>query len=376
MHVITGLGIGGAERMLTRVVCASQKTAKHHHIVVSLMDHGHFGQQLVKVGAELHTLDLKRGQAGPTSLFSLSRIMRQHRPDVVMSWLYHADFMATLAVMLAGKPPLVWNLRCSDIKFSMYGRSTRWVVRALSLMSKRPAAVGYNSEAGRAAHANLGYRPKLWYTLPNGFDLEEWHPSNIDRRSVREELGVTPDKFVFAMAARLDPQKDHSSLFAAAVTAIQSSPHIHFMLLGERTEDLVIPRQLRGHISVLGARRDVQRLLRGADAGVSSSAYGEGLPNSIGEAMATGLPCVGTDVGDTARLIANTGLIVAPRDPEELSSALVKLAQLEPDGRRRLGSDARDRIGEHFSMTNTLKAYETVWGETVRNLDKALVENG
>ncbi|MFN3171093.1 MAG: glycosyltransferase [Hyphomicrobiales bacterium] len=371
LHVITGLGFGGAERMLTRVVCTSQKAAAHDHVVVSLMDHGHFGQQLVEAGAKLHTIGLERGRAGPTSLLSLCRIIRQHRPDVVMSWLYHADFLATLAAALAGNPPLIWNLRCSDIDLSRYGRSTRFVVRALSLISKRPAAVGYNSEAGRTAHANLGYRPKLWCALPNGFDLEEWYPSDTERRSVREELGVASDAFVFMIAARYDPQKDHTNLLSAAATAIRSVPDMHFVLLGGGTKRLTIPQKLQGHVSVLGARGDVQRLLRGADAGVSASAYGEGLPNSIGEAMATGLPCVGTDVGDTARLIANTGMIVVPRDPKGLSEALIKLAQLNPAERRRLGSAARERIGKHFSMKSALKAYETVWEKLAHNSNKA-----
>lgn len=363
LHVITGLGYGGAERMVHRIATAAQQAGDIRTVVVSLTGEGAYGAALRHAGVEVHTLDMRLRLPSPLKIAKLASIVRWSRPDVAMTWLYHADLLGLAAARLAGGVPVVWNLRCSDMDFSRYAWTTRAVVSLLTRLSGRPFAIGYNSEAGREAHAALGYRPKRWRALPNGFDLNVWRPDPADRETVRREWAVADEDVVAALVARIDPQKDHETFLAAAVRAASRAPQLRFVLIGSGTEALTIPPEIGERTIALGARSDVDRLLRGCDLAVSSSAYGEGLPNAIGEAMATALPCVATDVGDSARLIGDTGRVVPPRDAGALADALADLAARPPRERMSLGDAAQRRLIAGYALSASLAAYRSVWEE-------------
>ena len=177
-HIITGLGSGGAERMLTRIVSAD--IAGERHFVISLMDEGIHGETIREAGVELACLGMRRGALSLSVLVRLTKLLRNRRPDVIMTWLYHADFIGTVGAILSGLSTrrIAWNLRCSDIDFGLYAPTTKWVVRALSHLSGLPQTVAFNSYAGRAHHEALGYKPRAWVYLPNGLDLDEWHLNN------------------------------------------------------------------------------------------------------------------------------------------------------------------------------------------------------
>ena len=163
-------------------------------------------------------------------------------------------------------------------------------------------------------HEALGYRPRDWVHMPNGVDLNRYRPDTRDRVQVRAELGLDATTFAVGMIARADPQKDHVTFLAAAEIVAAQHPNLRFILAGRETEKL--PAVDR--ILTLGEREDVPRLLRGLDVVVLSSAYGEGTPNIIAEAMATGVPCITTNVGDAAALVGCSGLVVAPRNPHRV----------------------------------------------------------
>jgi len=249
LHIITGLGAGGAEQMLTRIVMGSTG-ADVEQIVVSLMDEGEYGARLREAGAEVHCLGMQRGLPSPGVFLRLTRILRQRRPDVVMTWLYHADLLGTVCAVLAGLSPrrVVWNLRCSDIDFALYAHSTRLVVRMLSRLTSLPGTVAVNSEAGKAHHIALGYRPRAWVYLPNGLDLAVWRPDPADRARVRRELEVAEDEVLVGMVARVDPMKDHATFLAAAEQLADARRNVRFVLVGKGTRDLSLPAALQGRL--------------------------------------------------------------------------------------------------------------------------------
>lgn len=360
LHIITGLGSGGAERMLTRVVLAAQGVDAPRHVVVVLMNEGIYGDVLRAAGVELHCLNMRRGVPSLRALIRLARIIRRSRPDTIMTWLYHAALIGTMAALLSGIGTrcTVWNLRGSDIDFSRSAPMTGLVVRGLKLLSRLPAAIAVNSMAGLAYHKHLGYRPKRWVYLPNGFDLDEWRPDADDRRAVRAEWKFDDEIIAIGMVARVDPQKDYPTLLAAAEQLTARDKRLRFVLIGKDTERLTIPLALQDYVMTLGERRDIQRLLRGLDIGVLSSAFGEGFPNFVGEAMASGVPCVVSDVGDAAALVGDTGLSVPPRSPEALAAALFEMVG---ESRYSRGQAARARIKEHYSLEAVTAQYEALW---------------
>ncbi len=359
LHIITGLGSGGAERMMTRIVTSSRDA---RHVVVSLMDGGFFDRDLTDAGVEYHCLRLNRIWDAPRAFLRLVRLIRGLHPDTVMTWLYHADFLGTVAAACClGTRNVIWNLRCSALDFHDYAVTTRWLAYLLARMSHCPRAITHNSHTGREAHERLGYRPHRWIYTPNGFDTDEWHPDEEDRQAVRAEWGIADDQVIIGMVARYSPQKDFPTFFAAASEAVTACPKAHFVLIGRGTENLGIPVPLRGHLSALGERSDIPRLLRGIDLLVLSSRYGEGFSNALGEAMATGVPCIATDAGDAALIIGDTGRVVPTQSPRLLAEAICELATLPRKARAKLGAAARCRIIDKWSLPTIISTFSELW---------------
>jgi glycosyltransferase involved in cell wall biosynthesis len=367
MHVITGLQSGGAEGMLTRIVLAQGKGS--YQIVVSLTNDGIHGAQLRAAGVEVHSLGMRRSLPSPRGLLALTMLMRRAKPDVVMTWLYHADLAGLVAAILSGlgSRRVVWNLRCSNMDFSHYSRITRWVVALLVLLSRVAGAVAVNSRAGQMHHASLGYRPCEWMYLPNGFDLNEWRPDDVDRAAMRTELGLDRGELAVGLVARVDPMKDHATFFAAAKKLVNGRNDLRFVLIGQGTVQLPVAPELTGEVIALGERRDVPRLLRALDLAVLSSAFGEGFPNAVAEAMASGLPCVVTDVGDAAEIVGDTGVVVSVRSANALAHAIEEILREPEERRRERRRLARQRITNRFSLDQVAGLYRECWDSVARS---------
>lgn len=356
-HIIAGLRSGGAERMLSRV--ATRPRQGDRHVVVSLLDEGAYGAFLRDAGVELHCLRIKSRFPSPRAITRLTKLLRTLRPDVVMTWLYPADLLGTLCAGMAGlgAARVVWNIRCSNFEPTREPIVDRLVRRALAWLSPRPFAVAVNSHAGRKHHEALGYRPRAWWYLPNGVDTDVWRPCAKTRQAVRRELGISDHELVCGLVARVDPQKDHANFLAAAEHVASVRRDVRFLLVGEGTQGLVLPPDLQGRVIALGKQEHVSRLMNVLDVSVLSSAYGEGFPNVVCEAMATEVPCIVTDVGDAARLVEGAGMSVPPRDATALAGAMLGLLDMPRDERRALGRAARLKVIENYTIEIACQAY-------------------
>lgn len=360
LHIITSLNRGGAERMLVRLLTDESRARDIDHVVVALIPDGELSEELRAAGVCVHHLGMRRGRASLPAFVKLVRLLRRARPTLLMSWLYHSDLLAVMAWPLVGRPSLVWNLRGSAALKDVPSRSTRLVMHVLARLSYLPVGIAANSLRAIDVHRALGYRARRWIYLPNGFPVDHWHPGLDDRAAVRAELGIAEHHRAIVSVARADPEKDHGTLLRAARLVLSETAAARLILVGRGTRELELPDDVREQIIPLGERTDVERLLRGCDLAVLSSRT-EGLPNAIGEAMATGLPVVSTAVGDAARLIGDAGRTVPPGDPDALAGTIMELLQLEGASFRALGNRARQRITDHFSFDVARSAYEKVW---------------
>ena len=364
VHVISDLDTGGAEVMLAKLVGAMDRS-RFSSTVISLTDRGQLGDQIESSGVAVHTLGMKRGRPDIFALPRLIRLFKTCNPTIVQSWLYHADLLSTLAVKFSGAPILVWNVRCSDMDLKRYPPLTRWVQRVLTWWSASPAAVIVNSEAGKQQHERLGYRPRRWDVIPNGFDTQRFHPDSSVRLSLRKEWHIPEDAVIVALVARVDPMKDHSTFLDAAQEVSKARQHARFLLVGKDTETLapaIAAKGLTDLVRLLGYRSDVEYLLPGVDV-LCLSSVGEGFPNVIGEAMACGIPCVSTDVGDARSIIGDTGLIVPARDPASLAHAIIDLIDRGPAEREHLGRAARARIESEYSLARIVDRYSVLYSD-------------
>lgn len=361
-HLITGLEAGGAERMLTRVATRSDRD-RFASLVVSMTTGGAMEGTLTGAGVRVETLGMPRGRADPRGIIRLMRILRAWRPDLLQTWLYHADLVGLAARLFGRAPRLLWNIRCTE---SVGATALR---RILSRCSAMPDGVVVNSVAGRQFHQQqLGYRPKRWECIPNGFDTREMRPDEAARRRLRDTLGIAETSAVIGMVARHHPMKDHTNFLGAAASLAQRHDNVVFILAGtgitpdnQALTAAVCKHGLMQHIRLLGECPDIGTVYPAFDIATLSSAFGEGCPNALGEAMACGVPCVATDSGDSAQLLGDTGLVVPRRDPAALAAAWERIAGMNLDERRALGRRARDRIVRDYDIDVIIRRYETLY---------------
>jgi glycosyltransferase involved in cell wall biosynthesis len=362
VHLITTLTQGGAERVLSQVVPRPDEAPDERHVVVSLADGGMFADELIAAGVEVRGLGMRPGRDVVRGTLRLAVLLREVRPTLVVSWMYHACLLDLLARPLAGRARrarMVWFLQGSLHSLETLSRSTRSVVRILAATSRRPNVIAINSRTGQRQHVAHGFRARRWVHLPNGCDTDRFRPDDCDRVRVRAELGVPEDTALVLFVGRHHPEKGTDVLLEALERlAMDHRPVV--VLLGSGTEPLTADGTVR--TLGLGVRTDVESLLRGADLLVLPS-RSEGTPNAVIEAMASEVPCVVTDVGDSADLVGTTGIIVAPGSVEELAQGLHRMIAMGPDERRRRGIEARARIVERYSMAVARERYRSLWAE-------------
>jgi glycosyltransferase involved in cell wall biosynthesis len=363
-HLITSLDTGGAERSLVNLVTAMNRD-EFENEVVTLLKLGPMAQPLVQAGIPVTSMEIGRNLPNPAVLLSLVRHLRTNRPTILQTWLYHADFFGTAAALFARPEHLLWNVRSSNIREPGIPRSTQFLARLLAMLSKRPDAIIVNSQDGRQYHDRIGYRPKQWINIPNGVDLERFFPRPSDRAILRSRLGLSADAVVIGLVARYHPMKDIETFLRAASFFQQDHANAKFLLCGdglcsdnapllERVRSLKLDR----HAVLLGPRPDIELIYPTLDALTLCSIYGEGFPNVLCEAMACDVPCVATDVGDSAEILGGCGLIVPPRNPQTLSDAWRMLVEKGP---RFGGGGGRARVTARYSLRQMCRHYESLY---------------
>ena len=302
LHIITGLGVGGAERALCSVLSHGLIREYESH-VVSLTGPGYYGDHLKTLGVTVHDLHMKAGRPSIAGLFKLAALSRRLRPDLIHGWMYHANLAAVLARVLApGRPPLVWGIRHSLDDPSVDGMSTR-IARAIgAVLSSSPEAIIYNSSTARAQHQKAGYS-KNGMVIHNGFETQLWRPDVSASAEIRRSLGISLSDVVVGFVGRFHPAKDLSNFYVALAPLMARRRDLHCVVLGRNTDASnielapAIARLPSSRTHFLGQRTDVNRFMTSFDFFCLSS-RSEAFPNVIGEAMACGVPCVTTDVGD------------------------------------------------------------------------------
>jgi len=355
MHVITGLGTGGAETMLVQIAAALQAKGMSQH-VVSLGTLDSRAGELRTAGVDVTVLNAEDSVSITGALFRLQRAARSLRPRVIQGWMYHGNLAATLCHYVCGERgcrKLFWNLRASNMDDARYGR----VIRLGAMLSRLPDVVIANSQAGAAFHRARGFTASRTEVIDNGVDTDKFRPDPAARKDVRAELGLDEKALVAIHVARVDPMKDQANFLAA----VAQTPAVTGVMIGSGTDVLTVP----ANVKTLGERHDVPRLLAAGDIVASTSGFGEGFSNAVAEGMSAGLFPIATDVGDARRIVADTGAIVAPGQPKAFAQALAAVSALPAEARQKQGGKARERIVSHFSLGKALERYSALYDAMV-----------
>ena len=375
VFIITGLSTGGAEIMLLKVLerLDRQRFAPH---VISLTTLGELAPRIAALGIPVEAVGLKPGLFSPSDFFRLVRLLKRLNPDAVHTWMYHADLLGGLAARLAGVSSIGWCIRNSNLDKDKTKLSTRAVVGLCASISKWvPSRILSCSEKARQVHVACGYVAAKMVVVPNGFDLSQFKPDLDARFRVRAELGITDQTPLVGLIGRFDPQKNHAGFLAAVGVLHRQMPHVHFVLSGQGIDmsnaalmQALAQAGVLANTHLLGLRSDIPALMPALDVLASSSSYGEAFPNVLGEAMACGVPCAVTDVGDSAYIVGDTGRVVASGDMHGLAAALEELLELPLPKKTALGERARARVAENFESGAIVRRYEDFYESLLANV--------
>ncbi len=368
LHVITGLAVGGAEMALYRLIRQFDGSA-YAHTVVALTPGGGMYPRFTEAGIGLVVLDVRRSPF--LHMLRLVRLIRTLRPDIVQTWLYHADFLGGLAARLAGNRNVIWGIRTTDVNGGC-ARSTTLLRQACAWLSRRvPHTIVCVAEAARRSHCAVGYDAGRMVVVANGFDLAALGAGHAQRDALRAACGFASGDVVLGTLGRFNLDKDHANFVAAAARLAGLHPRLRFLMVGKdldsgNTELMgwIAAAGLVGRFVLLGERADVAACLSAMDIFCLSSRT-EAFPNVVGEAMAMGLPCVATDVGDVGILMGDTGVIVPRSDPEALAVGVAGLVARGPAYCTQMGNRARERIHAVFTMDGVRRRFESIYENVV-----------
>lgn len=366
-HVIVGLNVGGAELMLNRLIQSHLPSVEYEHVVISLTTLGSVGARLQAQGVEVQVLNLRGDWDVLPKLVGLTKIVRQTRPDIVQTWMYHADLLGGLAARMAGIKKVIWGIRTTDV--SAGGSRATGVVRWLCARLSRwiPHTIVCAAEASRRVHVALGYRADRMVVVPNGFDLPRLQATPLQVAALRSTCGFSADTLVVGTLGRFNAVKDQHNFVRAAGLVAREYPKVHFLMVGRdcnaANEKLMAWIKAAGcedRFVLLGERSDAPVCLAAMDVFCLTSRT-EGFPNVLGEAMAMRKACVVTDVGDAAYLLGECGIVVPKKDSSALAEGMSKLACLSAADRDFLGAQAYARIATEFTMDRTRERFEAVY---------------
>lgn len=366
VFVITGLEVGGAEAMLIKVLSLLDRS-RFDPTVVSLRSGGPLAGQVIGLGVRLVEMGISSTRMVPSATLKLRNLARQIRPDCVQGWMYHGNLAACImARSLGRKVPLLWSIRVTADSRTHEKRLTRSIVKLGAKLSRRPRAIIYNSARSESQHRSLGYAGQRSVVIPNGFDTDKFLPSPEARKETRKRFGIGEEPVV-GIVGRFHPIKDHGTFLEAAQKVREQIPNARFLIVGrglEPTNRCIVEQieelGLNECCILAGNQSEMQRIYPALDVLVSSS-ISEGFPNVLGEAMSCGVPCVATDVGDSAVVIGPTGIVVPPRDPSKLAAAIVTLLKEDAPSRKRRSEFARSRVIECYSLDSIVAEYETIF---------------
>lgn len=372
LFVVNSLNRGGAERMLLRLL-QSRALSREEITVVSLLGPGDLSQAVAQTGVKLDHLNMSRSLLGVLKLWKLACVIWKTKPDIIHSWLYQSDVLSGLIGFLLGHRRIIWSIRQTNITSAHNSLRTRACIRLCAWFSHIiPVAIVSNAQAARETHIGIGYRRDSIVVIGNGINTAEFKRLPRLGNNVRDKLGISPDVPVIGMVARFDSQKNHSGFFEAATLIRKAKEGSKFVLCGHGIDSrnsalvgMIGNAGLNDCTILAGTRSEVVAVMNSFDVLVSSS-YGEGWPNVVAEAMACGVPCVATDVGESASIVGEAGHIVQAGDMTGLADRVTDILFLEPADYRALSEAARSRIVNSFDIEVVANRFRELYEEVIK----------
>jgi len=365
LHIITGLNCGGAENMLLKLV-KNQQSRGYKIVVLSLMDEGDLFESFNELGIRVFSFGFYASSVPKlTSLFKIILMVIKIKPNIIHSWMYHANLVATIASFFVSKrTKLIWGVRQTLYNIQSEKVMTRIVIRLTSILSNIPDSIVYNSYTSKKQHIEIGYNESKSIVIPNGFDVEFYS------YNYKTNFQYNSSSFIFANVARFHPMKNHEGLIRTFARVANLYNDTVLVLAGEGlTEENQYITQMINYYSlservILLGRIDigsVKQLMAAIDVFILPSIRGEAFPNVIGEAMLTGVPCIVTDIGDSKEIVNDYGNIIQPSDDDILFDAMCVYRNMSHDKLKKIGISARKHITQNYKIEQIEGKYHELY---------------
>ncbi len=368
LHIITGLNKGGAETILCNL-CEYDK--EFSHTIISLSDTQNLEASFIKLNIPVFSLNFPDGKIKISGVLKLYRLIKKINPDVVQTWMIHADLIGGLTARLVGIKNIFWGVHHTVLIYGKVKWSTILILKINALLSHFvPKKIIYCAEKSKTVQESIGFKKSKGVVIHNGYDIKKFNRNTNLGNNFRNELKISNDTFVIGHVGSYDPLKDQNSIIEAFDILNKQNLKFIAVLVGKNLDndnnDLVTnieEKKLSSHIHLLGMRSDIPAVMNGIDLFILSS-ISEAFPNVLNEAMACGTPCISTDVGDASLIVKNTGWIVTPKNPKLIVDAVID-AEDEFRSRTTLWlkrkDDSHKRISENFSLKKMTQKYKELW---------------
>ena len=334
-----------------------------------LTNGGVVGEKLKSKGIAVHELSFSFFNLLKNIVFIKNRLAC-YKPDLIQTWMYHSDLLGSFITFFSKrKYKVYWNIRNSSLE--NVGYNTKIVVRILALISKIvPSKIISCSKVAADLHMEMGYDSSKIEIIPNGIEIEKLDGNNRETKSFRSLYKVSESTYLIGCVARLHPQKDHGTLIRAFSEVIKEEQNCKLVLVGKGISssyellNLANKFNISEKVLLIEHSEDIEFVYRSLDLKVLSSSSGEGFPNVLIEAMAHGVPCIASDVGDSKYIIHDKNYIFSPGDFSRLAEQILAALQAKRQNSRKLKlliKKNEERVRKFYTIDIMAARYSSIW---------------
>ena len=361
LYIINSLDLGGAENILFQIL--SNRNKKNIKII-SLTSKGFYGNQLSKKGYKVYALNIQKNISAFKKVFRLFILIFTYKPHIVHTWMYHSNLLGGISAKLLGIKKIYWSIH-HDFEYS--NKFNFFEMKLLALLSYWiPNKTIYSSISSQINHLKNGYKKSNTLIINNGVSTLKYKPDLRLREKFRTDLNIDSDCFLLGNISRYHPIKDHNTLLKALAELKNYQINFKCVLIGSGLSDdnthlmkKINKHSLNKHIILYGESNEVFKIINSFDLNVLTS-RSECSPVTLLESMSCGIPCLSTNVGDAKNIVGDSGWIVEPENPRQLSTCMKEIIK-QNNLLKQKSKLALKRIRNFFTLEKMLAEYEKLY---------------